>query len=254
MLTAVFEFHPDLNLFLSPQRREGVFSVSFEAGQTVKHLIESVGLPHTETGVILANQAPAGFDYRVRDGDRIDVFAPVAGQGVPEGGPCFVLDNHLGRLAVYLRMFGLDVIYRNDLQDEELAQIASQEKRILLSRDRRLLMRKAIQYGYCLRSLDSRQQLREVLQRYQLPGHIAPFQRCLRCNTPLHPVEKESILEFLRPLTRMYYDEFQRCPACGNIYWKGSHYEHMLTMVEQFNPAGFFPNGEVHPPDILPKT
>jgi uncharacterized protein with PIN domain len=130
-------------------------------------------------------------------------------------------------------MLGFDCLYRSDYEDEELAETAQREGRILLSRDRRLLMRKAVTYGYCLRSLDSLEQLTEVIQRFELTTHIQPFHRCLRCNHPLEPVAKEAILDRLEPLTRLYFDEFQICPACKQIYWKGSHYEKMEKLIEQ---------------------
>ena len=233
MQTARFYFLHDLNSFLTPDRREGNFGYAFERGQSVKHLIEAAGVPHTEIGRVVVNDQPVSFDYQVQNGDQVTVF-PASAENRQTGEARFVLDNHLGRLAAYLRMLGFDVIYRNDFDDVELAQIAADEERILLTRDRRLLMRKAVRRGYCLRSLNSRQQAIEVLQRYDLFQAIAPFQRCLRCNTPLEQIEKEAIFDRLELLTRRYYEEFHWCPACGQIYWKGSHYEHMQEMIEKF--------------------
>lgn len=237
MVAAVFDFRPDLDFFLSANRRKGPFTYCFDAGQSVKHLIESFGLPHTEIGYIQVDQVRVELNYPVQDGDRVAVFPPAPGQALPPSGPHFVLDNHLGRLAVYLRILGFDVLYRNDLQDEELASISEQEQRILLTRDRRLLMRSKVIFGYCLRNLDSRRQVQEVFGRYQLSAFALPFKRCIHCNTLLEPVDKQSILDQLEPLTRLYYDEFQRCPACGQIYWKGSHYEHMLKWVKDLTGA-----------------
>jgi len=114
-----------------------------------------------------------------------------------------------------------------------LAEIAQREERILLSRDRRLLMRKVVTYGYCLRSLDSIEQVKEVIQRFDLTKRIIPFHRCLRCNHLLESVEKEAVLDRLEPLTKLYFDEFQICPACKQIYWKGSHYEKMEKLIER---------------------
>ncbi len=233
MPSARFAFLPDLSRFLAPEQRSGAVVFTFDAGQSVKHLIEAAGVPHTEVGQVQVNQHPASFDYLVQEGDHVTVHPPAPGDSLPPGGPRFVLDNHLGRLAAYLRMLGFDGLYRNDLQDEELAQIASGEERILLTRDRRLLMRRTVRYGYCLRSLITREQVGEVLRRYDLTGQIAPFRRCLRCNALLEPVSKEAVLERLEPLTRLYYEEFHRCPACDQVYWKGSHYEHMRALIDQ---------------------
>jgi uncharacterized protein len=233
MISAQFTFHPDLDHFLPHPWRSGTFDYLFTAGQSVKHLVEVVGVPHTEVGLIQANGETVGFDYQVRDSDWLEIWRAVSGRGEQPDELHFVLDGHLGRLSAYLRILGFDCIYRNDFTDEYLADISSREDRILLTRDRRLLMRKIVRYGYCLRSLDSRRQLDEVVHRYGLARHIQPFRRCLHCNTLLRPVAKADILDQLEPLTKLHYEEFHRCPGCGQVYWKGSHYEHMQRLVEQ---------------------
>jgi uncharacterized protein with PIN domain len=144
----------------------------------------------------------------------------------------FILDNHLGKLASYLRMLGFDSLYRNSFQDDELAFLSQAESRILLTRDHRLLMRKAVTQGYWLRSQDPDQQLKEVVKRYALSCMVKPFQRCMRCNELLEPVSKETILHRIKPLTIQYFDDFRLCPACGQIYWQGSHYTKMLAFIE----------------------
>ena len=237
METAHFVFHPDLPFFLSRQYRDGRLEVSFEAGQTIKHLVESLGTPHTEIGAVRVNGQAAGLDLQARSGNQVEVFAASPGQGAPPEGIRFVLDNHLGRLAAALRMVGLDTLYRNDYQDEELARLAADENRILVTRDRRLLMRRMVRYGYCPRSLNSQEQFLEVVKRFDLYHgdtiqHIMPFARCLRCNGRLQPISKSEVLERLEPLTRLYYEDFHVCPACGQIYWKGSHYERMRARIE----------------------
>lgn len=228
-----FRFLDELNDLLSITRRGTSFDYLFTENPSVKHLIEALGVPHTEVAGIRVNGSPVNFNYRVQHGDQIEI-APVSqpDEHQDRQEPRFVLDNHLGQLAVYLRMLGFDTLYRNDYQDEELAQITSQEGRILLTRDRRLLMRKTIVYGYCIRNLDPRQQVVEVLHRFGLSGNFTPFQRCLRCNHPLQPVSKQTILDRLEPLTKQYYEEFHLCPACDQVYWKGSHYERMQSLIK----------------------
>lgn len=230
MSTAFFLFLGRLNDFLAQDRKEQWIRVDFRERQSVKHLAESLGVPHPEIGQVQVNGRAAALGAIAQDGDRVEI------QPVPNGPPVeprFVLDNHLGRLASYLRMLGFDCLYRNDYQDEELAETAGGEQRILLTRDRRLLMRKAVVHGYCLRSLNSIEQLLEVIERFDLAKRLRPFHRCPRCNHPLEPVDKEAVLDRLEPLTRLYFDEFQICPACRQIYWKGSHYERMKKLIEQ---------------------
>lgn len=228
MSSAEFLFLGRLNDFLPRDQRGKAISVDFRGRQSVKHLAESLGVPHPEIGAVQTNGQTATLSAITQDGDQLELHP------IPNGCPVeprFVLDNHLGRLAAYLRMLGFDCLYQNHFDDEEMAEIVQQEERILLSRDRRLLMRKAVTHGYCLRSLDSLEQLTEVLQRFELKGKIRPFHRCLRCNHPLEPVAKEVVLDRLEPLTRLYFDEFQICPACQQIYWKGSHYEQMQELI-----------------------
>ena len=74
-----------------------------------------------------------------------------------------MLDVHLGRLAAYLRLLGFDTLYRNDYDDPALAGISADESRILLTCDRRLLMRKPITYGYFVHARQTKQQMIEVL-------------------------------------------------------------------------------------------
>lgn len=231
---ATLSFDPELRPLLENSLREldGV-PVEFKGAPSIKHLVESLGVPHTEVGGLRVNGALAGLEVGVQPGDRVEVLAPGdgAGQLALPGEPRFVVDNHLGRLAVYLRMLGFDTLYRNDYQDPELAHTAGSEGRILLTRDRRLLMRREVIYGCCLRSLQPRVQLGEITRRYRLAERARPFRRCLRCNGPLQPVAKADVLDRLQPLTQQYYEEFALCPSCDQVYWKGSHYEHMLELI-----------------------
>jgi uncharacterized protein len=230
MSTAHFLFLGRLEDLLPRDRRGEPIRVAFRGRQSIKHLAESIGVPHPEIGAIQVNGQDGSLEAITQDGDQVDVHPMQDGCPVE---PRFLLDNHLGRLAAYLRMLGFDCLYETDYEDEELAEILQREARILLTRDRRLLMRKVVTHGYCPRSLDSLEQLTEVIQRFDLTKRIVPFHRCLRCNHRLEAVAKEAVLERLEPLTKIYFDEFQICPNCQQIYWKGSHYERMQRMLER---------------------
>ena len=241
MKQVTLHFHGELKGFLSLEHVNGPFKQTFNDHPSVKHLFESLGVPHTEVGQVLVDDRPVDFAYGLQDGDWVDLF-PQLDKSLPstanqENGaqpePRFVLDVHLGKLAAYLRMLGFDAKYRNDYPDQELAQIAGEEERILLTRDRRLLMRSQVQRGHCLRSMVPQDQILEVVQRYHLKPYIKPFQRCLHCNGILQEVDKRSIEPRLEPLTRLYYTEFRICPDCQNIYWKGSHFQRMQKLVKR---------------------
>ncbi len=234
-MRATFVFIAELNDFLPHFRRNSWITLEFEPHQTVKHLIESLGVPHTEVGVVLANGVPVGSSSHLADGEAVTVYPAFSAL---EGEPRFILDNHLGQLATYLRMLGFDSLYHNDYQDDELTQVSVNDQRVLLTRDRRLLMRKVIRHGYCIHHTDPRQQAAEVLKRFKLSGKVKPFQRCLRCNSPLQAVSKQEIIDRLEPLTKIYYDEFRICPTCRQVYWKGSHFERMQKMIMEMAGDG----------------
>jgi uncharacterized protein with PIN domain len=230
MSTATFLFSDRLNDFLPRDLRGQPIPIHFRERQSIKHLAESLGVPHPEIGRVQVNGRDQPLSVITLDQDYVEIHPSANGY---TGKPRFVLDNHLGRLAAYLRMLGFDCLYWNDASDARLAEAAQEEARILLSRDRRLLMRKSVTDGYCLRSLDPPEQLSEVVRRFDLASRAQPFHRCLRCNHLLEPVRKEDILDRLQPLTKQYFDEFHICPACAQIYWKGSHYERMQALVER---------------------
>ena len=130
-------------------------------------------------------------------------------------------------------LLGFDTAYGRDLEDDALAEHSRDENRVLLTRDRGLLKRSLVQFGYCLRSMDADEQLIAVLRRYRLFDRIEPWRRCIHCNGLLQDTEKSAILERLEPKTKLYYDSFQQCDTCGRIYWQGSHFDRMTAFVEE---------------------
>jgi hypothetical protein len=128
-------------------------------------------------------------------------------------------------------MAGFDTCYLKSVPDSELAEVARQEGRILLSKDKDLLKRKMITFGRLVREVTPEKQLCEIIELYGLKQMLQPFSRCLRCNNVLQPVEKQKILDRLEPLTIKYYNSFYMCGRCRNIYWPGSHREKMVTTL-----------------------
>lgn len=241
MKHANIRFYAELNDFLPPERRNRTTSYAFTVSGSVKDMIEALGVPHTEIDLILANGESVDFSYRVQHGDRISVYPVFEAIDIsplvrlrpqPLRDPRFVVDTHLGRLTAYLRMVGFDTAYRHEHDDEGLAKISANERRILLTRDRGLLKRNLVIRGYCVRATNPREQLIEVLQRFDLVGSMTPFRRCVHCNALLRPTQKELIGDRLLPETKQSYDEFFVCPGCNRIYWKGSHYRRMQRFLD----------------------
>ncbi len=237
---AEIRFYAELNDFLPLERRQRDVHYPFHVAPSVKDAIEALGVPHTEVDLILANGVPVDFRYRLADGDRISVYPvfealDVSGLSRLRPEPLrqirFVADSHLGTLARYLRLLGFDTRFRTDWTDEELATISVNERRVLLTRDRGLLMRRVVTHGLCIRADDPTEQSIEVVRRLHLLGQIRPFSRCMACNGVIEPVDKSVVAERLEPRTLRQVDDFSVCRDCGRVYWEGSHHRRLLGIV-----------------------
>jgi uncharacterized protein with PIN domain/sulfur carrier protein ThiS len=240
MFTVVLRFYEELNDFIDRERRKRPYAVSFAEPRSVKDLIESEGVPHTEVDLILANGESVGFDYRVRDGDRISVYpvfecfdiAAMSRLGRPPLRECrFVADVHVKALVRRLRFLGFDCLYDRRWDDAELARISAAENRILLTRDRGLLKRAIVTHGICLHSDQPDEQLREVLARLDLRGALRPFCRCAVCNGRLEPAASETVKNEVPARTYRHVHEYYRCAGCGKVFWKGTHWPRLQRIL-----------------------
>jgi uncharacterized protein with PIN domain len=237
---ASFRFYASLNDFLPSQRQQKSFTYQFKGNPSIKDTIEALGVPHPEVELIIKNGEAVDFAEKVTGGDHWSIYPHFSSLEItnhslrpPLAINRFVLDVHLGKLATKMRLLGFDTLYENDYSDSQLADLANQEQRIVLTRDIGLLKRSLITYGYWLRNQDPEWQLQEVLNRFGLFSLIHPFQRCLRCNGLMISVQKIDIQEQLEPLTKKYYDQFYQCTDCEQIYWKGSHYGKLKQWIEK---------------------
>ena len=239
---AWFRFYAELNDHLAPERQYQSLEKRFFVPASAKDMIESFGVPHTEVELILVNGASADFSRLIQDGDRVAVYPVFESIDVrpelrvrtePLRDLKFVLDVHLGKLAAYLRMLGFDAAYRNCSTDTELVRASCDEQRILLTRDRGLLMHSAVMRGYWLRQTDSRRQAAEIVRRFDLGAAIRPFTRCLACNSILRTTDRSAVLPRIPPRAAELHDRFLECPGCRRVYWRGSHVRRMERWIEQ---------------------
>jgi len=239
--TVRLRFHGDLNIFLGSKcSGEGVVERRLTEKTSIKDIIESCGVPHPEVDLILIDRKAAGFDQTLVTDAEVEVF-PVASRGTDitekrlQAPPLlrFVADGRLGGLTRNLRLLGFDVVYDQNADDRQLLAVMTAQNRALLTRDRRLLMHAIVEHGYYPRSQNADEQTVEVIRRFSLSESIAPFTRCLRCNAILECADKPEIMDELEPLTKIYYDQFRRCPKCKQIYWSGSHFPKLQNRIEQ---------------------
>ena len=242
MARVQLRFYEELNDFLAPGLRKIAFSHAFDRRTSVKDMIESFGVPHTEVDIILVNGQSVDFSCIVQNGDRISVYPVFESLDIsplvrlrpaPLRTPAFIIDTNLGRLARYLRLLGFDCLYQNDFDDETVATLSCDQHRCVLTRDRALLQRKIITHGYFVRAVRPRLQVREVLSRFDLYRLVLPFSRCSRCNGQLQAVDKQLIEDRLEPKTRQYFESFRMCTSCRQIYWQGGHHARSLQLVAE---------------------
>jgi len=241
MITVSLRFYEELNDFLSPRRQKARFQRKLQYPTSIKDLIESCGVPHTEVDLILINGNSVDFRFLISDGDDISVYPvfesfDISGVTRLQARPLrrlrFVADANLGRLARKMRLLGFDVAFDKKATKDDIMQTMICHNRVILSIDRGLLMRKEVQRGYCVRSDDANLQTLEVMRRFDLVNYINPFTRCSSCNGLVRPVDKAEVLELLEPKTKAFYDDFTQCPQCEKVYWEGSHAERLQAFVD----------------------
>jgi uncharacterized protein with PIN domain len=227
--TAVVRVPPELRFLLAPRHRDGAARVALDGTSSLGHVVESLGIPRTEVGGLAVRGREVAPAYRPLDGDVVEVQPVRRPQPVPAHR--YLLDVHLGALARRMRLVGLDTAYRNEADDAELVAQAQTQQRVLLTRDRGLLRRRALTAGAYVRGDRADDQLADVLDRFA--PTLAPWTRCLACNGELEPVPVEQVAHLLEPGTLRTYDEFSRCAGCGRAYWRGAHARRLAAVIER---------------------
>ncbi|OGV65916.1 MAG: hypothetical protein A3K19_07905 [Lentisphaerae bacterium RIFOXYB12_FULL_65_16] len=235
-------FYEELNEFLSRDHEKRAFEVEIFEPRSVKDIIESQGVPHTEIDLILVDGESVGFEYLVDRPARITVYPAFQSMDVAAasrlGRPPlrqvrFVADVHLGRLARLLRLLGFDCVYSAPWDDAILATRSAAEHRILLTRDCGLLKRSVVTHGMFIHSDDPSEQVRDVVRKLDLYQSARPFSRCAACNGLLQPISRESARSKVPPRTYGYAEQFLQCDSCGKVFWKGTHWQRLNQLVER---------------------
>ena len=238
--TILIRCYAELNDFLPPDRRQKNFPLSLKMPVTVAEALQSIGIPLAEIDLVLVNSEPAPLNRRLMDGDQVSAYPTFESFDIsqlkdklspPLRHTQFILDAHLGKLAKYLRMLGFDTLYRNDFGDEEIIDMAADENRIILTRDKLLLKSPKVSHGYYVRAIEKHEQLNEVVKKFDLVSQFKTFTRCMTCNSILLPKKKEEIREKIDEDTARVFNEFFFCPDCDKVFWKGSHFERMEKLI-----------------------
>lgn len=232
----------ELNDYLPNHQRYNTFSLSVSQPCSVQHLVDLINIPSVNIDLVLVNGQSVTLEYVLQENDLVSIY-PIFEtfdisnitkvRKTPLRSPKFVLDVHLGKLAHLLRMLGFDAAYKNNFTDNMLIDISTKEKRILLSKDKTLINTNTLSHAYLIKNKEPRLQLLEILDKLDLYTLINPFTRCIECNSLLQKVDKKIIFARIPEAVRNWCNEYYICLSCNRIYWKGSHYKHMNSYIEE---------------------
>ncbi len=151
--------------------------------------------------------------------------------------PKFVVDANVGKLARWLRMIGYDTLFINDIDDDMLVAIGLREKRVLLTKDTQIMLRRVVTSGelqaLLIKDDDAKTQLRQVVETMKL-NRRRQFTRCLECNEPLVSRSKDDVRDLVPPYVFQTQSHYVQCPVCNRIYWRGTHWQRMNQELEMF--------------------
>jgi hypothetical protein len=147
----------------------------------------------------------------------------------------FLCDRMLGTLAKWLRIFGFDTLFADsNIEDEKLLKLAKDEERILITRDKNLIIdarRENIKVIKII-STDINDQLRQILKNTKIDENFF-LSRCLLCNNLVEKISKKNVKKIVPDRVYENNKKFWYCKICGKIYWKGSHFENMIQKIKQ---------------------
>lgn len=146
----------------------------------------------------------------------------------------FMADAMLGRLARWLRILGYDTAYEKVITDQALVERSLQEGRWLLTRDRRLVLRKLLRGRHTLLLSDAvGGQLHQLQLDLHLDLALSPLRpyRCADCNLVLAPISHDEAGPLVPPFVAQQYREFLQCPRCRRVFWQGTHWEDLSGRI-----------------------
>jgi uncharacterized protein with PIN domain len=150
----------------------------------------------------------------------------------------FAVEKTLGKLSKWLRILGFDALYDPEVNGGEFFDNV-QTGRILLTRTRRVQDKFGSPGLVFIHANDPFDQLREVINALGLKFEdTRPFSRCIQCNVPIEPIEKESVRNRVPDYIWDTQENFQQCGRCRKIFWPGSHTRRSMGRIQRLFESG----------------
>ena len=144
----------------------------------------------------------------------------------------FITDASLGKLAKWLRLLGYNTIIFSGQSGREMLRLADAQSRIVLTRRQDMITRQFSGSLHLVEGIDFAQQLKEIIKKYSLKiDKNIMFSRCLKCNDKLVQTDREKVRDLVPVFVFENSSSYNICPACGNIYWAGTHQRNALQYL-----------------------
>jgi uncharacterized protein len=149
--------------------------------------------------------------------------------------PRFLCDEMLGQLCRYLRAAGYDTLFANNgYPDRVLLQLCHDEGRFFLTQDQLIREHKAARNIALILPQGNTDELAAILRtQFQLDWLGKAFTRCLVDNSLLLAADAASAASVPPDAVRPN-EPLTVCPACGRVYWRGSHYKRMRARLAKW--------------------
>jgi uncharacterized protein with PIN domain len=147
----------------------------------------------------------------------------------------FIVDRNLGKLAKWLKIMGLDVIFFNRLDDGKFIKIATLEKRTIVTKNHRIKeMAREIPLIFIHKD-DVDSQLEEFITTSGCNPRLKDcFSRCIICNIKLKSINKKEVEGIVPEYVLYTHEKFFFCPECKKIFWPGTHHGQMIEKLNKF--------------------
>jgi hypothetical protein len=148
----------------------------------------------------------------------------------------FVVDAMLKKLGRWLRLLGVEALYPESIEDNEIIKFTKKENKVLLTMDSELC-RRARKQGlsvFLMPRRSTEEQLVLLIKRFKLDVSDAPSKvLCPLCNGTLKQVGKKDVKTKVAPELLSKHDVFWICRECKKVFWEGSHWERIKRNVEK---------------------
>jgi uncharacterized protein with PIN domain len=149
--------------------------------------------------------------------------------------PRFLCDPSLAGLARWLRAMGYEAVLAPEVPGYRLPDEALRRGLVLLTTEAEVLDRRIVGDGSLVAVwVPSALTMAEQLHLVALElGLTQREPRCMACGGTLVATPKEEVRPRIPPRTALWKDEYFVCAGCGQLFWRGTHWERIEAKLRR---------------------